>query len=193
MVWRRQGAGMEFLVLHRAANGPSFAGDWAWGPPSGVLEPGESIAQCAARELFEETGLTLAPRQIQALPIGWPVFLAEAPANALVQLSREHDLFAWVSLDRAAERTMPELVRNQLLTAAREIPELLSARPQRVHRQASTSDAEYGDWNSNYGRNNWGGGTTVRPDQRSGGSGLRAGRDSLSRRRRRSAPGRALI
>ncbi|MBA2521662.1 MAG: NUDIX domain-containing protein, partial [Chloroflexia bacterium] len=98
VVWRRQSAGMEFLVLHRAANGPSFAGDWAWGPPSGVLEPGESIAQCATRELFEETGLTLSPRQIGALPVRWPVFLAEAPANAMVQLSLEHDLFAWVSL-----------------------------------------------------------------------------------------------
>lgn len=33
------------------------AGSGAWGLPSGVLQPGESILDCALRELFEATGL----------------------------------------------------------------------------------------------------------------------------------------
>lgn len=119
VVWR-QGTDVEFLLLRRGGNDPSFVGDWVWGPPSGMLEPGEAIAQCAARELDEETGLTLSLRRIGEPADGWPVFLAEAPADATVRLSAEHDQFAWLSLARAVERTLPELVRTQLRAAAPE-------------------------------------------------------------------------
>jgi 8-oxo-dGTP pyrophosphatase MutT (NUDIX family) len=38
------------LLIRRSDNG-----QWAW--PAGAMEIGESIAECAARELWEETGL----------------------------------------------------------------------------------------------------------------------------------------
>ena len=38
------------LLIQRADNG-------YWAMPAGAMELGESIADCAARELFEETGL----------------------------------------------------------------------------------------------------------------------------------------
>ena len=34
-------------------------GEGQWAPPGGRLEPGESVAECARRELAEETGLRL--------------------------------------------------------------------------------------------------------------------------------------
>jgi 8-oxo-dGTP pyrophosphatase MutT (NUDIX family) len=86
-----------------------------------VLEPGESIEQCAARELFEETGLTLSLSATGESSDGWPVFLAEAPAGAVVRLSTEHDQFAWLTLAQAADQTKPAMVRNQLLAAARHV------------------------------------------------------------------------
>jgi 8-oxo-dGTP pyrophosphatase MutT (NUDIX family) len=59
VVYRRIGPQYEYLVLHRAHYGPDFAGAWAWGPPSGTRQPDEDVDQCAAREVFEETGLRL--------------------------------------------------------------------------------------------------------------------------------------
>ena len=41
LVWRRAGAGREWLVLHRAHHGRDYAGDWGWTPPAGARLPGE--------------------------------------------------------------------------------------------------------------------------------------------------------
>jgi 8-oxo-dGTP pyrophosphatase MutT (NUDIX family) len=38
-----------------------------WDIPKGLAEPGEDCAEAAARELFEETGLTAAPAMLAAL------------------------------------------------------------------------------------------------------------------------------
>lgn len=49
-VWRRGGAGLEVLLVHR----PKY-GDWSL--PKGKLDPGESHEDAALREVEEETGL----------------------------------------------------------------------------------------------------------------------------------------
>jgi len=41
--------------------------DGLWHPPGGKLEPGESLMEGCRREVFEETGLTVAPRSIVAV------------------------------------------------------------------------------------------------------------------------------
>ena len=47
-----------YLVLHRAVNGAEYVGDWAWTPPAGSRQPGESVYAATLRELAEETGLS---------------------------------------------------------------------------------------------------------------------------------------
>jgi 8-oxo-dGTP pyrophosphatase MutT (NUDIX family) len=47
--------GPRYLLLHRVEFHEN--GDWEWGSPSGAREPGEDMAVCAARELYEETGI----------------------------------------------------------------------------------------------------------------------------------------
>ncbi|HKT02180.1 MAG TPA: NUDIX domain-containing protein [Rugosimonospora sp.] len=42
----------RLLLIRRADNG-------YWALPAGAMEVGESIAECAAREVYEETGLTV--------------------------------------------------------------------------------------------------------------------------------------
>ncbi len=118
VVYRQAGHRSEFLVLHRGQYGPEFAGEWAWGPPSGARYPGEAIDRCAARELVEETGLDLSPRRTDAGSADWFVYLAAAPSDADVQLSDEHDRYAWLPLVEAAACITPADVRASFLAAA---------------------------------------------------------------------------
>ncbi len=48
-VAQREGGNGEILLIQRADNAH-------WGLPGGHVEPGESVAQAAAREVLEETG-----------------------------------------------------------------------------------------------------------------------------------------
>lgn len=121
IVHRRAGAGWEFLILHRA-NGVAFEGDWAWTPPSGARHPGEPVAECAARELWEETGLRLEPLPVPDGDPEWVIHRAEAPASATVRLSAEHDSFAWVSAEAAAARCLPARVGDSISRVAAALP-----------------------------------------------------------------------
>jgi len=51
-VVRRAPGGPELLLMRRADNG-------RWGLPGGYVEPGESVAEAAAREVREETGVEI--------------------------------------------------------------------------------------------------------------------------------------
>lgn len=54
------------LLFHGCDPSDRSAGEW-WFTPGGGLDPGESSAQGAARELAEETGLVVVPEQLGAL------------------------------------------------------------------------------------------------------------------------------
>ena len=87
------------LLLQRPAG--------TWEPPAGRLSTGEGFEDGAVRELYEETGLLVAPRRILATWVG------EAPHGGLlaavtyigrtrerdIKLSHEHLGYRWVTLD----------------------------------------------------------------------------------------------
>jgi 8-oxo-dGTP pyrophosphatase MutT (NUDIX family) len=97
----------EFLLLHNTGEGD---GDWCWGAPMGSREHGESPLECAHRELLEETGLKL---ELILTDLGndacW-VYVAEAPFEAEIRLSREHDTFRWDTVEEAATACLPDYV-----------------------------------------------------------------------------------
>ena len=41
-----------------------------WAPPSGSVEPGETVAECAIREVREESGITIVPEAVVAVLSG---------------------------------------------------------------------------------------------------------------------------
>jgi 8-oxo-dGTP pyrophosphatase MutT (NUDIX family) len=118
VLWRQAAEGREWLVLHRMHRGPYYDGDWAWGPPAGSRLPGESIDDCARRELEEETGLRLEPVPTDLGTREWAVYTAEAPPGSTVLLSAEHDAFRWVPAEEAATRCLPPEVGASIRDAA---------------------------------------------------------------------------
>jgi 8-oxo-dGTP pyrophosphatase MutT (NUDIX family) len=123
VVWRRAETGIEWLVLHRAVFEPEFAGDWAWGPPGGGCHSDELPAECARRELEEETGISA---ECRPTPCGnqlADVFHAEVAADAEIVLTFEHDAYRWLPLDEARALCLPAYVGDQLACVAALIAE----------------------------------------------------------------------
>jgi 8-oxo-dGTP pyrophosphatase MutT (NUDIX family) len=110
VVYRRTPDGVEFLLLHRAHNGATYEGEWAWTPPSGARLPGEPVDECARRELWEETRLTLPVQATDRGQESWATYVAEANREAIVTLDAEHDRYEWVALDVVMARCLPSVV-----------------------------------------------------------------------------------
>jgi len=113
VVWRRCGDEHEVLLLHRSLFGPAFEGDWAWTTPGGERRADEDPQDAAERELSEETGLRLKckPAAVSVVTsLGTlAVFVAEAPTDAEIELSDEHDRYEWVRRE-GLSRCLPEWV-----------------------------------------------------------------------------------
>lgn len=124
----RQGSQKErYYLLLQHANG----GHWYF--PKGRLEPGESPKEAALRELREETGLTdmkLVDGFLDRIEYGLPpmpgraarkevVFYLGRTEQETIQLSHEHDTYAWLSYPEARARLTYEDTR-QLLDRAEE-------------------------------------------------------------------------
>ena len=105
-------AGPLVLALRRAAGGRCPG---SWEAVHGHIEPGETPAEAAGREIREETGLL--PARLYSLSrvesfyqhrldevALVPVFAGWVEGRAEVTLSLEHDAFDWVPAELAAER-----------------------------------------------------------------------------------------
>lgn len=91
--WRRTpGGGLEVLVIHR----PRYD-DWSW--PKGKLDPGETLPQCAVRELCEEVGLALRP--------GIPLCVTEYEVSGKRGARLTKEVWYWAA-DAGAQRAVPD-------------------------------------------------------------------------------------
>src|SRR5947209_2842351 len=98
--------GRPRVLLIRRKHDP-FAG--AWAIPGGFVDPGETLAAAAARELREETGVEhVSLEQLAAFgdpgrdPRGWTVsvaFLAQVPADTAATASDDAAAVGWHLLD----------------------------------------------------------------------------------------------
>ncbi len=104
LCWRRQKQHLEVLLIHR----PRYD-DWSW--PKGKLDDGETVPECAVREVCEEVGLRIR--------LGIPLPSAVYPVNSGLKEVRywashvpdadpapdgdEVDSFLWCSPRRAKE------------------------------------------------------------------------------------------
>jgi 8-oxo-dGTP diphosphatase len=102
------------LAVQRRDNGK-------WEPPGGVLELGETIPQGLAREVYEETGLTVEPEAVTGVyknmkhGIVAIVFRCHVTGGEL-RASDETTAFAWLSPDEIPHR-MTEAFAVRILDA----------------------------------------------------------------------------
>ena len=111
------------LLIARRPPGDPLAGMWEL--PGGKVEPGETPAQCLARELAEELNMATAIGDVLARTVyHYDHGSFEMLALTATRLSgfelRFHDEFAWVPLPQLAEFPLApadvELVQKVLLT-----------------------------------------------------------------------------
>jgi 8-oxo-dGTP pyrophosphatase MutT (NUDIX family) len=99
------------LILKNGENAVSPAKSFRPDLPGGTVDPGESGRQAVARELVEETGVTLAETDFELVyarteyrksrneSITKELYLARCDNAPDIRLSREHEGYYWASID----------------------------------------------------------------------------------------------
>lgn len=129
LLWRKAAHGTEVLLVHR----PKYDD---WGFPKGRLDPGESLLQCAIREVEEETGITARvgrklPQVVYVKPNGKHKKVAFWAMTALAGSftpNSEIDKVKWVPLAKVAKRLTYKADRRLI----EELPRKWTEGPRRV-------------------------------------------------------------
>jgi 8-oxo-dGTP pyrophosphatase MutT (NUDIX family) len=85
-LWLATAAGLVLddagrLLLGRRAD----TGEWA--VPGGIVDPGEQPADCAVREIFEETGVVAVPEVLAAVSVSTPITYANGDHVQYLELT----------------------------------------------------------------------------------------------------------
>jgi 8-oxo-dGTP diphosphatase len=86
-----------------------------WNLPGGKVEEGENIAQCALRELFEETDIRVEEKDAQALlsmtykavcPARLHLFVTQVPKNTEFK-QKEKEPLCWAKIEDVLDNYLP--------------------------------------------------------------------------------------
>ena len=122
LVLRGALASLEVLCLRRGPHGRSPG---SWEAVHGHIDPGETAAAAARREVLEEAGAESERlynlsrvesfyRHASDEVVLIPVFAAFLRADAEVRISPEHDRFEWLPPDQARARMSWPRVRREI-------------------------------------------------------------------------------
>lgn len=95
------------LFVRRAPGSSDHVGKWSF--PGGTIEKGESAADAARREAFEEVGYRAANDMGEPFDIrdGFALFRVDIPGEFAVKLNREHDEATWAYVEDRPTPTHP--------------------------------------------------------------------------------------
>lgn len=113
----------KILILKRSTDSKTNPGKWEL--PGGKVDQGESFDKALVREVHEETNLTIALDQVvgvsqQNLPLirAVHIIMAGKVVEGELNLSKEHDGYAWEFLDNLPDYELADwlenFVKNQL-------------------------------------------------------------------------------
>lgn len=119
-----RGPSGRILFIRRSISCPKYP--LHWGVPGGYAEKREKYEDCAVRELFEETGLSLNPQDLSRLgqyeegTMQTAIFRADVQHFVPLFSDGEHDAFTWALFQDAPYPTVPGLLKAIFLSGGAE-------------------------------------------------------------------------